>query len=235
MLKVAVVENDKSDADILISYLKRYEKERSSPFDVVSFCDAVSFLEEYRPVYDIVFMDIDMPYLNGMNAAFKLREVDAEVALMFVTNLQQYAVKGYEVRALDYILKPVNYYDFSMKIEAAIKYVNSRTDKEKISINLGRGILRLAVKDIAYIEVYGHKLIYHTAEKNYEGAGPLKNIESDGALKNFIKCNSCYFVNPDYVEKVDGYTVYVGGDALAISHPRRTEFLKALNCYLGGR
>lgn len=235
MLKIAVVENEKSDSDILINYVKRYGKERGVAFDAVCFSDAVSFLDGYRPVYDIVFMDIDMPYLNGMNAAIKLRETDAETALIFVTNLQQYAVKGYEVRALDYILKPIGYYDFSMKIDAAVKRVSMRTDNEKIVINLGRGMLRLAVKDLAYIEVYGHKLIYHTTEKNYEGAGPLKTIEGERALKNFIKCNSCYLVNPDYVEKVDGYTAYVCGDALAISHPRRAEFLKALNCYLGGR
>ncbi len=77
-------------------------------------CGIVS--EHYRADYDIVFMDIELPGINGMEAAHRLREIDQQVILIFVTNMAQFAVKGYEVDALDYIIKPAQYGPLSIKL-----------------------------------------------------------------------------------------------------------------------
>ena len=82
MFRAAIVEDSDSDRELLESYL-----EKSGGFIVSKFSSAVDFLTGYQPVYDLVFMDIDMPYLDGMSAAHKLRELDENVCLVFVTNL----------------------------------------------------------------------------------------------------------------------------------------------------
>ena len=74
-----------------------------------------SSFENYKMIFDIIIFDIDMPGINGIDTARKLREMDSNVTIIFVTNIAQYAINGYEVDAVDYILKPVSYYDFSMK------------------------------------------------------------------------------------------------------------------------
>ena len=78
--------------------------------------DGAVIAEHYEPGYDIIFMDVEMPGLDGFGAAEKIRAVDADAVLVFVTNMAQYAIKGYEVDALDYVLKPVNYYQFCTKL-----------------------------------------------------------------------------------------------------------------------
>ena len=83
-------------------------------------------------------MDIEMPHLNGMEAAQKIRELDKEVVIVFITNMAQYAIKGYEVDALDFILKPLNYYTFSMRFTRAVGRVKNREGK-RICLNLPDG------------------------------------------------------------------------------------------------
>ena len=109
MYTIAIVEDDKTQAASLKEYLLRYAAENGEAFAVKTFSNAVIFLEKYTAVYDVVFMDIKMPYLNGIAAAHKLRELDKGVLLFFITSLTQYAIRGYEVDALNYIVKPVEY------------------------------------------------------------------------------------------------------------------------------
>ena len=84
------------------------------------FTDGKQIVFDYEPVYDIILMDIEMPGLDGMSAAEKIRETDRDVIIIFITNMAQYAIKGYQVRARSYILKPVNYYSFEMELKEAI-------------------------------------------------------------------------------------------------------------------
>ena len=109
MLRCAIVEDSPRELEHLKECLARYSAERDIPLETTAFGDAASFLEHYRADYDIVFMDIELPGINGMEAAHRLREIDRQVILIFVTNMAQFAVKGYEVDALDYIIKPAQY------------------------------------------------------------------------------------------------------------------------------
>ena len=108
-MKIAVVEDEREYREVLKEYLSRYEEQKNLTFEVIEFTNAISFLENYAPVYDVVFMDIRMKYMDGMTAAHKLREADPNAVLVFVTSLTQYAVEGYSVDATDYIVKPVSY------------------------------------------------------------------------------------------------------------------------------
>ncbi len=232
MLRIAIVEDDEKYADLLQEYLKKYGEERSEEFCCVVHKNAVVFLNNYKANYDIVFMDIDLPHMNGMTASQKLREVDKQVVLVFVTNLAQMAIKGYEVNAYDFIVKPVSYYDFSMKLNKIRRYLSTRVSDE-ISIAIGKGIVRVMTSLITYIEVLDHKLIFHTEEQDYVSYGSLNKLETNPKMKNFARCNACYLVNLQHVRKVEGYTVFLGSAELSISHPRRAAFLKRLSEYLG--
>lgn len=234
MIKVAIVEDEAAAADTVRSFLARFSKERGMIFTVDVFDNALMFLDSYRPGYDLVFMDIELPDLNGLEASRILRDIDNVVTLIFVTNMAQFAVKGYEVDALDFIVKPVAYYSFALKLQKAVDRIESIRDKELGIALEGGGLMRLRVSRIQYIEITGHNIVYHSEDGTYNSYGTLKNIEPLLNGAHFVRCNSCYLVNLKYVYSVKGYTADVAGQPLRISQPRKKEFMRALNDYIGG-
>lgn len=230
---VAIVEDTQTEADTFRQYFKKYSAERDIEFRVTHFISAEEFLNKYRPIYDIVLMDIGLPKANGMEAATRLRKLDWTTTLIFITNMAQFAVRGYEVDAFDFIVKPVSYSTFSLKLHRALAKLNNRRDTEVI-LSTSDGIYRVSSAQIRYIEISDHKLIYHTTDGIIKIFGNLKEVESTLNSKMFVRCNNCYLVNLNHVYAIRNYIVVVGEDELQISRPRKKAFIQAVNNYLGG-
>lgn len=233
MRNIAIIEDDVNASSLLQNYLEKFGKENNETFNVHVFGSAILFLSNYKSNFDIVFMDIELPLLNGMDAAKKLREIDKTVTLIFVTNMAQFAAKGYEVDALDFIVKPISYFNFVMKLQRAIEHIEVNSDF-KIMISTNDGIVCVSSSKLKYVEVMSHKVIYHTIEKDYFSYGTLKKSEPILLKNNFVRCKSCYLVNLRYVTSIKGFSVFLGEEELQISHQKRKEFIKALNDYYGG-
>lgn len=229
MIKVAIVEDDKNAQAVLTDFLQKYPRS----FSVRVFSSAVEFLSGFTPVYDIIFMDIDMPYLDGMSAARKLREHDPEVCLIFVTNMAKFAINGYEVSAFDFILKPVEYAVFKIKLDRVMRHLSTKT-KRAIMVSSGESRFKIPVTDIKYVEIIRHKIIYHTVHQNIVSYGTLKSVEEALGDPLFVRCNSCYLVNLRYVSAIKGDSVIVEDESLLMSSRRKSSFEKALADYLCG-
>ena len=124
-------------------------------------------------------MDIEMPNMDGLSAARRMREIDSNVALVFVTNLARYAINGYEVSALDYILKPLDYDAFYLKMQKVLRYCQTQQQRRQQSVVIptAGGNIHLPLSELLYVEVVSHTLIYHTLSHDYETYGTLKNVE----------------------------------------------------------
>ena len=105
---------------------------------------AFKLLDAYRSDVDLIFLDIQVPDMMGIDAARRIRDVDQEVMIIFVTNLTQYAIDGYSVRAFDYILKPLNYFSFSKKLRRALRMLSYRSNELHLDIKTKEGGRRLA-------------------------------------------------------------------------------------------
>lgn len=232
MINVAIVEDEKSESSLLAEYLTTYTKDHGVEFHTVIYENPITFLTGYKSNFDLVLMDIEMPDINGMETARKMREIDKTVTLIFVTNMAQFAIKGYEVDAFDFMVKPVSYFDFALKLGRAIERIRSRKEI-KIPIAVEDSVKYVTPLELMYVEIIKHRLLYHTTEGVFETYGTMKKIEPTLLAADFAKCNNCYLVNLRYVTGIKGYAVTVGGDELQISHPKRREFVKALNDYLG--
>lgn len=233
MIKIAIVEDNDIEAQQLLSCLQLFEKECRQTFQIDKFNDAKVFLDNYNKNFDIVFLDIELPGINGMKAAFKIREFDKNVIIIFVTNMAKFAIKGYEVNALDYILKPVKYEKLLFKIQKAIEIVKANSEAELTISNKG-SITRLSIKNLIYIEVEGHLLTYHTTGGKIIGQGSLSTMEQELKSRNFMRCNSCYLVNPRYIESIKGFDLYMmNGDCLKISQPKKKAFMQEMTEWLG--
>lgn len=231
--RVAIVEDIPMEAELLKTFLGRFESEASVAFQIDLFQDGKRFLHEYLPVFDLVLMDIGLPNLNGMETAMQLRQVDERVTLIFVTNMAQFAVQGYEAGAFDYILKPINYPSFKIKLQRAIKRLQVRQDRE-IVINQAESYYRCAVSQIRYVEIRNHSIYYHTSSGVIESYGSLKQVEDHLAGCPFVRCNHCYLVNLSYVQIIQmEYVVLTSGERLKVSRMKRKPLIQALNLYLG--
>lgn len=226
LIQIAICEDDPADLNILKQYLWRFEKEKGCSFSLQTFDNPIPLLENYTAKYDLIIMDIAMSYMNGMEGAHRLRKLDSKVNLVFVTNLASYAIEGYSVSALDYILKPVSYFDFSLKMARVLRNV-LETRQDYVLIPSRFSSTCLPLYEILYIETKGHQVIYHTAQQDYEQYTSLISLEKQLAGKHFSKCSSSYLVNLAYVKKVEGFTALVGDEEiqLQISHGRKAQFL----------
>ena len=178
----------------LAGYVQRYTRQYGTPFEVTEFADGMEILEDYRPQFDIIFLDVEMKHLDGMTTAERIRQMDADVILIFITNMAQYAIRGYSVGALDYVLKPVPYFAFSQQLLKAVARLEKRA-KHYLTVPVEGGLRRLDTASIYYLESEGHRVHFYTDEGDFSAPGALKAFEEKLADCPFARCNSGYLVN----------------------------------------
>ena len=226
MIDIAIVEDNREQAAALEGHIKAYAADHKLSVSVSIFYEPITFLEKYSP-FHIVYMDIMMPLLNGMDAAKLLREKDEKVILIFVTTMRQYAIQGYEVAASDFIVKPISYPEFALKFTKVLTRLDHVMPPD-VLIRTDTSFVRLSPRDICYVEVKGHHCVYHTASgEEYRQYQTMKNAESALAGQDFVRCNNFLLVNLAHVDRIDGMNVIVGGETLQISHPKRKAFTDA--------
>ena len=146
------------------------------------------------------------------------------------------AIRGYEVDALDFMVKPVNYARFSQALKKAVAYLEKHGGHAMV-LKLPDGIKKIQAKDVKYIEVMGHFLVYHTQEGSFQSRGSLSQVEEALALYkdkyNFIRCNSCFLVNLRYVKGFTPTSIEINGIELPISRRKKKAFMEELIQYFG--
>ena len=173
---IAIVEDNIQSSETLKSYLDRFSKENKQEFNIYSFQDGDEITSDYEAKYDIIFLDIEMKRLDGMTAAQKIREFDAEVIIIFITNMAKYAISGYSVGALSFLLKPLPYFAFSQELAKSIDRIKKRKQKSLL-IPSEKGIFKINSQDILYIESYGHDLNIYTVSGVYSTRNTIKKME----------------------------------------------------------
>lgn len=232
-ISAAIVEDDHFAVDELKKYLIRFGEQIGISFSISHFADGTSFLQNYQPRYDVIFMDIKMPGIDGMSAAEQLRKTDSETILIFVTSMVQYAVQGYDVNAFDFIVKPLNYTAFEMKMKRVFRALKLKQGTELV-LNLGGGTTRkISSSSIFYIEVMNHDLTYHTDQGVFTVRGKLSSVTQQLPAASFFRSKSSYLINLRYVIQVTAEEVCVAGDWLRVSRTKRKELVTAVAAYLG--
>ena len=235
MYKVLIVEDMQDCADVLRGHLARYSDETGEQFQVTWITTAFDIVES-KQTYDLIFMDIGLPGINGMEAAQQLREHDTQTQLIFVTDLAQYAVKGYTVDALDFVVKPVTYYDFALRMERAMRVLR-RNAGRSVYIPTKDGVRIMPLSQVVAIEINRHNLMYHLdgEAEPFVFRGSLNKVEEDLAGTSFVRISNSCIVNMDYVRRISGAEIFMStGDVYYISRTKRKDALAAIARYYGG-
>lgn len=230
-IQIAIVEDEPLFAKQLENYIRQYEKESGKQIHITMFADGEDITDHYSGSYDIILMDIQMQFMDGMTAAEKIRELDHEVIIMFITSMIQYAVRGYEVDAMDYVVKPVEYFAFSRKLEKAIGRLK-KPGSISISVPAEDGIKKLPVSEIYYMESQGHYARYRTARGEFLSRVSLKELEGEMKQYGFFRCGKGFLVNMKHVDGISGGDCIIGGDRIPIGRNKKNEFMELLLQYM---
>lgn len=226
VISIAIVENQEEDKNVLESYIRKYQIDSSDyDFNITYFQSGILFVDKYKSNFDIVFMDIDMPQMDGLETAKKIREVDSKVLIIFITNLAQMAIKGYSVNAFDFIPKPVSYYEFSTMLTRALN--KNSFDRKTVKID---------ALSIVYAEVVNHSLIFYTQEgEEINTWDSLSNVYKQVKDLGFAKVNNSQIVNLRSVLLIDGFDITLKNSKhLFLSRKEKKEFYSTFVSFTTG-
>lgn len=233
-MNIAIVEDQKVEQERLTKYIKDYCQKIKRPVEITCFNDGIDITSDYQPQFDIIYLDVEMEIMDGMTTAQKIRAVDKDVLIVFVTNHSQVAIQGYSVEAIDFLLKPLSNFVFEEHFKKMLRKLPSPEEEQQyLYIKNKASTFKIAQKDIYYIESEGHQLHIHSKQETITTSNTLKNMEQLLDKKSFFRSNSGYIVNLAFVEKIEGNLAYVQGEPLQISRPRKKDFLTALTNYIG--
>lgn len=231
VIRVAVVEDDPSCQKTASEYLARYGKEKNVTWNIKCFDNSAEFAFSYCAAYDIILLDIEMPLMNGLDVARRIRKTDSNVIIVFITNLANYAVQGYEVEALDFIVKPYTYETFRFRMDRIVNRIEAQSRNSAILVNAKDQTYRVEISRLIYVEVDHHALIYHTQKEDISIRGSMKEVESILVPMGFCKCSQSYLLNLRYVTRIEKDTVYLRDIPIHISRGSKKELIQALTEY----
>ena len=232
-VRIAVVENELNVAQNDIVLLERYAKENSVSLETAIFQNGYEFLDTEEE-FDAVLMDIDMPGLNGMEVAEKLREKNKTIDIIFTTNLPQFAVDGYKVQALDFVIKPVTFPNLSFAMEKVVEKKRNIVNGS-FFLRIGGFARRIHNEEVLYIEMVNHYIVLHETDMEpLRIRGSLKMIEDLLNPEIFVKINSGIIINISKVSSFEnGLILMEDGSNLPLSRSHKKEFAVRLAEFYG--
>lgn len=231
MLRVAIVEDMACERQNLRVFLQRYQVEKNVSFEILEFSDGAELLSNYPTRLDLLLMDIQMEHTDGIKTAHRVREYDTTVILIFITNMIQYAIEGYQVDALNFMIKPIEYSVFSSEITRALSRIAQRGIV--LTVKNSEGLFTVDSVEIGYIEAFNHRTILHTKDRVIPTRQTMVSMQKRLCGLPFFRNHAAFLINMDRIERVCGNDVWIFGQQLPISKYRRKEFMTAYTAHLG--
>lgn len=236
---VVVLEDEEKDCARLKSHIKRYSQEHSVDIEIVTFQNGLDLLKNYSGDFDILFVDIEIPGMDGMKVSEKVRQIDALIPIIITTNMAQYAIKGYEVDALGFIVKPLPFSMLSYYLARALtKCQRNKKLKQNsvITITTASGSMKqLYVDEIRYVVKEKNYIVYDLRSgEQIKERGTMKDIIPRFENTTLKQCTSGCLINLRYIEQKVGNEVYLSDTVFSIAMPFRKTFTKELMDYVRG-
>lgn len=211
---------------------KKYCNQFSKEIDIYTFSSGEDLLNSYRPDFDIIFLDIKMHKLDGIEVAYRIRLIDSNVQIFFLTSIKRYSLIGYEVDAVNYLIKPLSYDKFVAEMTKAITRLKTRN--EFILVKNSSGYYKIYYSDIIFIESDGRTTLIHQNGKKIPSPSNMKQMEESLDSSCFFRCHTSYIVNLKHVHSVSTTEIILYDDIkIPLSRKKRKEFTDKWLEYLG--
>ncbi len=215
---IAVVDDTLQDRTIMETMLNRYFRERGMDLRTDTFSSAEEFLRFYGPGrYDVIFFDIYMGGMNGMEAARQVCRIDADCRLIFFTSSTDYAVDSYKVKAAYYLMKPLEYGELCRALDRICG--KPEHGRRELSVALREGLeAGIPFKKILYVDCVRRIPQIHTADSVMAAASSFSALEEQLEKdRRFLCCNRSLYVNMEWIREVEEQNVVMkNGERLPI-------------------
>ena len=201
MYKMAICEDEQIQAELLIKQLKTYMENHKINFDIVYFSTGEEFLKQDYNQYDLIFLDIKMQGISGIEVAKEVRKARSKTKIIFVTGYEDYWPEGYKVMASCFLIKPVKLEELTEALSSVIDELNS--SRQSIVARKDNVLAKILIEDITHLEISGRKVLIHTIDGSYSSSYSLNNWYQQLRIHHFEYAHSSYLVNLKYVKIVD--------------------------------
>lgn len=232
-MHIAICDDEKVFVSHLTKLIDQFASEKELHIKVTVYYDGYELVEKYDTSIDLIFLDIQMTYMDGLKTAGRLRQMDSKVGIIFLTTLPQYALEGYQYQATNYIIKPIQFVRLKHELDNWIEH-HRKQDNPFFHISNDTGQYKLFLKNLQYVETFNRKLLFHTEEENIICYKSMKEVEQELQDKGFVRCHTSYIVNLFYVKGVQKLEIkLITGETIPISQPKRKQFMEQLTAYWG--
>lgn len=233
MIHIAICDDEKEFVAYLKELLKQYAAETGEEIKVTAYYDGMELIERYDATIDLIFLDIQMKLVNGLRTAERIRQMDEQVGIIFLTTLSQYGLEGYKYQATNYIIKPIKYVRLKAEMNQWLKKHRKNDSPAMVIVN-DMGRYKVFLKSLRYVETFNRNLLLHTEQENIICYKSMKEMEQELQGKGFIRCHTSYIVNLFYVKGVNKLEIeLITGEIIPISQPKRKGFMEKLTEYWG--
>lgn len=231
MKKIVICDDNTLQRQLLAEILEEYYRRNCEKLELLEYDNGEALIfdaedEEYD--VDLIFLDICMPGMDGIDTAKKLRELHCGAEIVFLTATADYALEGYEVQAAGYLVKPLN----ARKLNHLLRHIFWREHRKRIEIKCGKQYRYPYVSDIMYIESSNHKATIYLADGN-----KINTIEKISTLKeriddlHFLQCHQSYLVNMNYIADIQENVILRNGKEIPVSARRKRETIETYHRY----
>lgn len=234
MWKVMICDDEQETRAAIRTQLERFSAETGERFSVKEVHSGEALLAQFSADIDLVFLDIKMEGITGMDAARRLRADNQNVCIIFITTMTQYAIEGYQVHAYGFLKKPLRYAQFRLQLLDTLRHLAPRRSGT-ITLRSGGEVYSIPMEELIYLEVLDHDL------RVVRRSGSLVCHTTMGGMgealkgKGFFRCHKSYTVSLRHIVQIGAASVRMSnGDELPVSKHRRKEFLEAFAAFAGG-
>lgn len=229
VIKIAICDDQKYFVDSIEKLLKVYEEKNQQDFIIKKYTKPLCLMEALKEEFQIFFIDIEMPAMDGMELVDIIRKHDENSIILFVTSHSEFVTVGYEYEVQNFITKPITQTQINLEMNRALRKLNTY-QKRYIIIKNEKGYFKVFLSDIEYIETVRRKVLFHLKNNGQEyGCFKIKDLEERLEKYHFVRCHNGIIVNIDFVQSIHDFTVTLySGEQIFIPRSRKQKLLKKM-------